>query len=91
MAGTGPGDGGWGGTSFRSGVGEDRRVGEAKAGCGGDSSVTIVMRRRERHQGVGKGAVGHREPKGGTRGPGKREQQLRSREPGGCFPEGSRR
>lgn len=34
--------------------------GEAEAGCGGASSVTIAMRGRERHHGAGEGAVGHR-------------------------------
>lgn len=71
---------------------EGGRVGgEAKAGRGGASSVTEAMRGSERHQGTGEGAVGHPEPQGGTRGPGRREQEPGSAEPGGCFPEGSRR
>lgn len=70
---------------------EGGRVGgEAKAGRGGASSVTEAMRGSERHQGTGEGAVGHPEPQGGTRGPGRREQEPGSAEPGGCFPEGSR-
>lgn len=76
--------------SFRTGVGECKREREAKAGCGGASSVTIAMRRREHRQGVGKGAVGCTEPKR-SHSPRKREQEQQSGEPGGSFPQGSRR
>lgn len=77
--------------SFRLTFCEDGCVAEAKVGCRGAKSVTIATRGSERHQGAGEGAVGHTDSKGGARGPGRREQEPASREPRGCFPEGSRR
>ena len=77
--------------SFRTGVSEGRRVERSKGWVRGRQQRHYSDETQRALPGAEKGAVGNSVPKEGTRGLGKREQEPGTEEPGGCFPEGSRR